>query len=147
MASAQPPTLPLNTGETHQKILPVWCTLDHVDTGQFETLRLLCLSPKLGGFHKNRGNVFAIQTCHLSSPISCPGTPRCTQHISIQQIQQVQPEPYLLKYTSAIHINLFQHWTNFVKLDRANLALLRKVLERPSPHLPRLLPRYNKKRC
>jgi len=34
-----------------------------------------------------------------------------------------------------------QHWTNFVKLDRANLALLRKVLERPSPHLPRLLPR------
>ena len=38
----------------------------------------------------------------------------------------------------------FQHWTNFVKLDRANLALLRRVLERPSPHLPRLLPRYQK---
>ena len=37
----------------------------------------------------------------------------------------------------------FQHWTNFVKLDRANLALLRRVLERPSSHLPRLLPRLH----
>ena len=38
-----------------------------------------------------------------------------------------------------------QHWTNFVKLDQANQALLRRVLERPSPHLPRLLPRSTEK--
>ena len=67
----------------------------------------------------------------------------------------ISPHPHLLKHVLAstcvraqqiIKYEVyqpFQHWTNFVKLDRANLALLRRVLERPSPHLPHLLPRYN----
>ena len=65
-------------------------------------------------------------------------------------IQPIQLHPHLLRHICFSHYNAltmdqpFQHWTNFVKLDRANLALLRRVLERPSSHLPRLLPRYQK---
>ena len=39
--------------------------VDQVDTGQFETLRLLCLSPELGGFYKNgEGQCF----CNSDTP-------------------------------------------------------------------------------
>ena len=35
------------------------------------------------GFNENGGSVFATETCHLSSPISRPGTQRCIRHTTL----------------------------------------------------------------
>ena len=128
------------------------CLKYPLDTGQLEILLQLCLSPKLGGFYKRGEIVFAKQTQADMPPFLTYFMPRhTTLHTTLEQFLHFQTPTHLYLILLCFSTNppatitnkiiLFQHWTNFVKLDRANLALLRRVLERPSQHLPRLLPR------